>query len=291
MRFLDNSVIASNTVLPALTSLLGFVFAGFLLARFAQRQRPYHLVWALGLLWYAVAAGAEALGGAVGWTAGLYRAWYITGAIGVAAYLGAGTVYLHKEPGFGSLTVVCVLLASAPALAGGHIAIGLGGLGAATLLTLVLTAKPGLFAHTAFVLLLVASCLAVITILDAPVDVSLLPTSDNDVVSGQALPSATRALTPAFNISGASLLLFGALISAVQFWRSRAQPNRVVSNVLIAFGAFVPSLSSGLTRFGITSVFFVGELLGLVCIVAGFLLSGSTRQPPSSDPSASSGPS
>jgi hypothetical protein len=64
--------------------------------------------------------------------------------------------------------------------------------------------------------------------------------------------------------------------SALYFWRTRAQPGRVASNVLIAFGAFVPSLASGLTRFGITSLFFLGELLGLVCILAGFLLSGST---------------
>ena len=31
------------------------------------------------------------------------------GAIGVAAYLGAGTLYLHRDSAFGSLTVVCVL--------------------------------------------------------------------------------------------------------------------------------------------------------------------------------------
>jgi len=76
-----------NVVLPALTSLLGFGFAGVLLRRFARRPHVYHLVWALGLVWYALAAGSEALGGAQGWTPGLYRAWYITGAIGVAALM------------------------------------------------------------------------------------------------------------------------------------------------------------------------------------------------------------
>jgi hypothetical protein len=52
-----------------------------------------------------------------------------------------------------------------------------------------------------------------------------------------------------------------------------------VSNILIAVGAFVPSLGSGLTRFGITSLFFVGEFLGLACILVGFLLSTSPRRP------------
>jgi urea transporter len=110
----------------------------------------------------------------------------------------------------------------------------------------------------------------------APVDQSLLPTGPDQIVSGQAFDANTRALTPPFNITGAAILLLGALISGLHFWRTRALPNRVASNVLIAVGAFVPSLASGLTRFGITSVFFVGELLGLVCILAGFLLSGST---------------
>ena len=89
---------ALNVLLPAVTSLLGFGFAGVLLARFAGRRQPYYLVWGLGLVWYAIAAGTEALGGAQGWTPALYRTWYITGAIGVAAFLGAGTLYLHREP-------------------------------------------------------------------------------------------------------------------------------------------------------------------------------------------------
>ena len=49
------------------------------------------------------------------------------------------------------------------------------------------------------------------------------------------------------------------------------------ANVLIAVGAFIPSVASGLTRFGVTSLFFVGELVGLVCIMAGFLLSTRVR--------------
>jgi len=265
-----------NVVVPALTSLLGFGFAGVLLRRFARRPHVYHLVWTLGLVWYALAAGSEALGGAQGWSPGLYRAWNITGAIGVAAYLGAGALYLHKESSFGALTVVCLLVGSIPPLATRHTEIGLVGLGSATLLTLVLTLKPRWFAHAALVLLLTTSAVAALAIMRAPVDPALLPTGPDQIVSGQAFDADTRALTPPFNITGAAILLLGAVSSASYFWRTRAQPTRVASNVLIALGAFVPSLASGLTRFGITSLFFLGELLGLVCILAGFLLSGST---------------
>jgi hypothetical protein len=265
-----------NVLLPALTSLIGFGFAAVLFGRFAQHRRAYHLIWALGLVWYAVAAGSEALGGAWGWNPTLYRAWYVTGAIGVAAYLGAGTVYLHREPGFRSLAVVCLLLASAPALAAGQLAIGFFGLGAACLLTVVLSSRPAWFAHAVFGVLVIASVLAAVQVVNAPIDVRLLPAHVDQVVTGSAFDAATRALTPPMNISGAALLLFGAIASASHFWRTRAHPRRVASNVLIAFGAFVPSLTSGLTRFGITSVFVLGELFGLLCILAGFVLSEST---------------
>jgi hypothetical protein len=265
----------ANILLPALTSFIGFVFAGYLLLRFLRRRRPYQLAWTLGLLWYAIAAGTEALGGAFGWTPPLYRTWYATGAIGVAAYLGAGTVYLHREPGFGSLTVICILLASAPALAGGQLAVGFLGLAIGAILTTILFLRPRVFGHALFGMLLAASAAASVAVFSAPVDTSLLPASADQVVSGQAFGAHVRALTPPFNISGAAMLIFGAVFSAVHFWRTRSFPDRVASNVLIAVGAFIPSLASGVTRFGITSAFFSGELLGLLCIVAGFLLSAS----------------
>jgi hypothetical protein len=263
-----------NIILPALTSLLGFSFAGVLLTRFVRRHQPYYLVWTLGLLWYALAAGCEALGGLSGWTPALYKLWYITGAIGVAAYLGAGTIYLHKDQPFGSLAVVCFLIGSIPALAGRHVAVGLLGLAAATVLTVVLTWRPNWFGHAVLGVLVIASVFAATSVVGAKLDQGLLPKPE-EVVTGQAFDAETRALTPPFNITGASILILGALISALSFWRTRALPNRVASNVLIAVGAFIPSLSSGLTRFGITSVFFLGELLGLLFILAGFLLSSS----------------
>jgi len=273
-----------NVLLPGLTSLLGFGFAGVLLLRSMRRRRPSYLAWGLGLVWYAVAAGAEALGGAQGWTTALYRAWYVTGAIGVAAFLGAGTLYVHREPAFGAVTVVWLLAASVPALAGRHTTVGLLGLASAGVVTAVLTWRPGWFAHAVFALLVVASAYAASQVLSAPVDGGLLPTGPDQVVSGQAFDADTRALTPPFNIGGAFVLLSGAVLSAWHFWRTRALPRRVASNVLIAVGALVPSLASGLTRYGITSVFFVGELVGLVCILAGFLLSGTAGRLPTRDP-------
>jgi len=181
-----------NVLLPTLTSLLGFGFAVVLIRRFGRRRQAYHFVWALGLTWYALAAGSEAVGGAFGWTPILYRIWYLTGAIGVAAYLGAGTVYLHRESAFGSLVVVCLLVGSIPALAGRHVGVGLLGLSTATLLTIVLTWRPTLFAHVLFGLLGVFTLAAALQIFTTQIDITLLPTSQDEVVSGQAFDPQTR---------------------------------------------------------------------------------------------------
>jgi hypothetical protein len=42
---------------------------------------------------------------------------------------------------------------------------------------------------------------------------------------------------------------------------------------LIALGAFIPGVTSGLNRFGVTWSFFLGEFLGVLLIFAGFLVS------------------
>jgi len=268
-----------NLLITASTSLLGFAFAGLMAYRFVLRRRPYYLVWCLGLLFYALATGSEALGAAFGWSPALYKLWYATGAIGVAAYLGAGTLFLHRDPPFGSLTVICVLGAGVPALATNHLDIGFTGLASAIFLGVILTFRPRHFAEAVSLLLLVTSLAAAYRIALAPVDVSLLPTSPEQIVSGQAFDADIRALTPPFNIAGALVLILGAALSAVQLARTRALTNRLTANILIAVGAFVPSVASGLTRFGVTSLFFVGELLGLGCILAGFLLSASSAEP------------
>jgi hypothetical protein len=47
----------------------------------------------------------------------------------------------------------------------------------------------------------------------------------------------------------------------------------VPATLLIALGGIFPSLTSGLTRFGITWGHFLGELIGVALILAGLLVS------------------
>jgi hypothetical protein len=64
------------------------------------------------------------------------------------------------------------------------------------------------------------------------------------------------------SLPGAVVALFGGKL-----------PSRVPATILIAIGGFVPSLTSGLSRFGVTQTFFLGELLGAAFLFAGFLVS------------------
>jgi len=47
----------------------------------------------------------------------------------------------------------------------------------------------------------------------------------------------------------------------------------VPATLLIALGGFIPGITSGLNRFGVTWSFFLGELLGVVFIFIGFIVS------------------
>jgi len=49
--------------------------------------------------------------------------------------------------------------------------------------------------------------------------------------------------------------------------------SRVPATILIAIGATIPAFTSGANRFGATSAFFVGELLGVLFLLLGFLVS------------------
>jgi hypothetical protein len=129
---------------------------------------------------------------------------------------------------------------------------------------------------------------------------------------GSAMPADLRIMTPPFNIVGAFALVFGAVYSAYIFmpktrvmrvttdvpiiggigravavvvnfvasipaswraFRARTLNSRVPATILIAIGGFIPGWTSGLNRFGITWSFFIGELLGVVLIFVGFLVS------------------
>ena len=315
-----------NVVLPFLSSLLSFVFAVMVADQWVRRRRPYQLVWTVGLLWYGISAGTEFIGGAFGWSEPLYRAWYLIGAFGVAAYLGLGTVFLLEKTRFGYFVafsifaggLFSILSALARAKEGDPVSAGVVpmvvGLSAVAAIVIALLThyRRSLVAPTTAAIVVAASVAAAILTFTAPVAAPGYHIDVTGVPTGEAFPADLRVLTPPFNIAGAFALVFGAAYSAyifmpkrrvlrikggppvigalgrgiavvVNFFASlpgtvRALTNgslnsRVPATILIAIGGFIPGWTSGLNRFGITWAFFLGELLGVVFIFLGFLVS------------------
>ncbi|MBI3974156.1 MAG: hypothetical protein HY332_22995 [Chloroflexi bacterium] len=283
-------------MLPLISSVLCFVLAGMLGAQWWRRRRSYQLVWCIGLLFYGLAAGADASGQLAGWNESLYRLWYFTGAIAVAAWLGLGSIYLMQATGFGEVAALGVFVGAVPALIrggkllGAHedalaqslIGLGIAGIAAAGTIAYVSWEKPEWTGHTTLLLLVAGSMVAAMRIALTPVDVSQMVDSTTGIPHGAAFPETVRLISPLFNIAGALALFWGAVYSGWTFWRRRLYPQRLVSNGLIALGALAPSLTSSLNRFGITGVFYWGELLGVLLIFAGVVASSgaSARRPP-----------
>ena len=311
-----------NVILPLGSSVLSFVFAALVFDQWLQRRHSFQLVWAIGLLWYGISAGTEFVGGAFGWSEGVYRAWYMIGAFYVASYLGAGTIYLLSKSRFGYFAGVTIVIggilswAFTPLYPGSQtagmvaFAIALAG----GIAVIAATAwRRGLSGHIAMAVLLVGSAgVAYLTLTAALPAPGWAVDPHTHVPVGTAFPGYVRVLTGPFNIAGALCLVFGALFSAyvympkkkvmrakisvpvvaqayggvavlvnlaaslpgavVALFQGRLN-SRVPATILIAVGAFIPGLTSGLNRFGVTWSFFLGEFLGVLLIFAGFLVS------------------
>ena len=319
-----------NVVLPLCSSMLSFVFFAMLLDQWRAKRRSYQAVWAIGMLWYAISAGTEFLGGAFGWSEPLYRTWYLVGAIWVAGWLGLGTVLLLGRTRFGYAFAGSLFLAGLfTALT--QVKYHYAGSGAAPLLYFAIAAGLAVvialdtfrggstwsrLAAGAMIAGTVASAVMIATVsLPAP---GWIVDPTTHIPTGDLFPGYVRLLTPFFNITGAFALVLGGVYSTyifmpkrrlIRYSLDRGQTtaryianvavapmaiavnlvvsvpetlaalvtgrlhSRVPATLLIAVGGLIPAITSGMNRFGATSGFFVGELMGVVFLFAGFLVS------------------
>src|SRR5438552_7103116 len=102
--------------LPAITSLLAFVFALALLDQWRERRHGFQLIWAVGMLLYGIGSGSEALAAINGWSEAIYRSWYLAGAVLTPAWLGLGTAFLLARTRFGYTNAVLILFSGVIAL-------------------------------------------------------------------------------------------------------------------------------------------------------------------------------
>ncbi|MBX6772265.1 MAG: hypothetical protein IRY83_11110 [Chloroflexi bacterium] len=103
---------AFNAVLSFTATAISLAFAVMVLQQYARRRRPYQAVWGGALLLFGAGTGCQLAAELVGWTALLYRIWYLTGAMLGAAYLGQGTVYLLAPRHAADLSCAVLVAAS-----------------------------------------------------------------------------------------------------------------------------------------------------------------------------------
>lgn len=320
----------TTLLLPAATAVLALLFSVALLDQWRERRGGFQLIWGLGMLFYGIGAGAEALAAALGWNEALYRAWYLTGAVWTAGWLGLGTAYLLGRTRFGYSFALCLFLAglftflirNRPEYEGAG-SLPLLYFIAAALLALAVAVEtyfqndrwPRLAAGAVVGATILSIWLMAVTALPAP---GYAVDAATGAPTATLLPAELRLLTPFMNITGAFALILGAVFSTYVFMPKRRvlayslDPNqpgdeflfnlmiapvaivvnlvaslpgavrallagtihsRVPATILIAIGAFVPTVTDSLNRFGSTELFQLGKFLGVVFLFAGFLVS------------------
>ena len=319
-----------TVLIPTITSVLALVFSLALFDQWRERRGGFQLIWAIGMLFYGVAAGCEAIAGASGWNETLYKTWYLTGAVWTAGWLGLGTAFLLGRTRFGYAFATCLVLAGVftlltqrrydyPDTGSAHILY----LIAALVLAIAIAVETyfqnerwPLLAAGAVVGATVLSTILMLTVTLAPPGYALDPNTSMPI--GDLFPGTIRLLTPFLNITGAFALVLGAVFSTYVFMPKRrvlpysldpSQPgdqflfnlliapfaiivnffaslpgtvralasgrihSRVPATILIAIGAFIPTITDSLNRFGSTELFQLGKLLGVVFLFVGFLVS------------------
>ena len=225
----------ASVVLPAITAALAGIFALALVDQWRTRHRGYQLIWALGMVFFAVAVAAEAVAAANGWNEAMYRAWYLTGAVWTAGWLGLGTAFLLGRTRFGFAFALCLFSAGLftfltarrnPEIYADAATVAMLYFLAAFVLALAVSVETyfqnwrwpwmallAVGGATALSLVLMA-----ITALPAP-GYALDP--QTGVPTAAILPPELRLLTPFMNITGAFALILGALFSAYMFMPKR----------------------------------------------------------------------
>lgn len=146
--------------------------------------------------------------------------------------------------------------------------------------TVYLLAKRN-WANLTMVILVAGSIYGLYRVFSAQLDPSLLTASvhTGSELSGHAITTpGVRGLTPLFNLYGTVTLVGGAVWSAWIFFRKRVLLHRTIGNILIAAGAIAPAFGGAFSRMGVPNALYIGELIGVVLIFAGFLRATNPMQ-------------
>jgi hypothetical protein len=224
---------------PLGAALVSTTFAFLLGRQWAERRRPHQLAWTVALAMFAVATLATAQGVRLGWTPGLFRTYYLFGAMINVPFLAAGTVeLLAKRRWQAHLFTALVVVAAAygaVAMASAH--------------------------------------------LDAAVleGVRGIPEARFVITGGALTRTLSRYYSyTSFAIVVLGALWSGLRLSRQRAGSNAAHLRRLATgNLLIAAGTFVVAAASIAVRLGrgseVAMLFSVGLLAGISLMFSGFL--------------------
>ena len=222
----------TNTLLATLTAVVAFLMTLALLDQWRERRRTYQLVWAIGSLLFGIAAACEALGAAGGWNTGLFKAWYLTGAVLNVGWLGLGTAFLLAKTRFGYAYAFIAALAGIFTVLSqvkNHYADA----GSVAILYLIFSLVLAIavagetyfqnerWPRIAAIGVLAVSVLATVMVVIAQLPEGQMALDNHGIPVLDPLPGSLRLLTPLMNITGGFALILGALFSAYVFMPKR----------------------------------------------------------------------
>ncbi len=110
--------------------------------------------------------------------------------------------------------------------------------------------------------------IAAMFVLMTPLDYSLV---EAHRPSGKVIVwSWVRFFSPFINTYALFFLVGGAVLSAYRYSKNKLTYERFIGNVYIAVGALLPGIGGTFTRFGMTEVLYITEIVGLSFIYIGF---------------------
>jgi hypothetical protein len=221
-----------TTLLPALTSILAFVMTIALLDQWRERRRSYQLAWAIGTLLFGLASACEALAAAGGWSTGLFRVWYVAGAVLNVGWLGLGTALLLAKTRFGYTYAVLVALSGLFTVLtqakNQYADVGplvflylIGALILAVAIGVETYFQNERWPRIAAIGVVVVTVVGLILVAIAPLPDGPVALDPHGVPVLTPLPGMLRLLTPLMNITGGLALVLGALFSAYVFMPKR----------------------------------------------------------------------
>ena len=126
-------------------------------------------------------------------------------------------------------------------------------------------------AHVLTGVLVTVVTLAAVAVWLSPVDYGLVQPHR---LTGRVFEWAwVRRFSPFVNLYAVIFLIGGAILSAVRYSKRPETRHRMWANVWIAIGAILPGIGGTATRFGHTEVLYVTELLGLLMMWRGYVIS------------------